>query len=61
MKKSEKKVSEAINPTDSAEVFEKEVKDFYEKLGLTRETTNSSIEFSFFDKADVSYSSCAGV
>lgn len=61
MKKNKKNMPETTKPTKSVKNLEKEVKDFYEKLGLSSENANASVEFSFFDKVDVFYSSCAGV
>ena len=61
MKKNEKKVLKpkpAINPTDQ---FKEGVEAFYTKLGVSPKNIDASIEFSLFDKVDVSYSSCAGV
>lgn len=61
MKKNEKKTlkpQSATNPTDR---FQEEVEAFYTKLGVTPKNIDASIEFSLFDKVDVSYSSCAGV
>lgn len=54
MKNSEK---EAIKSDE----FQKNIEAFYKKLELALRNTNVPLDFSFFDKVDVTYSSCAGI